>query len=101
MKVGSGKFVTFWDNDDPRFFVDKKPFLVLFYIITNFVETGMLPFPISYKSCLVGRGTLYIRLILMFVVYPVNSGKLSEEIVDAQKVDEIIWPITIVKGGIV
>jgi len=30
MKVGSGKFVIFWDNDDPRFFVDKKPLLVLF-----------------------------------------------------------------------
>ena len=37
----------------------------------------------------------------MFVVYPVNSGKLSEKIVDAQKIDEIIWPITIVKGEIV
>ena len=37
----------------------------------------------------------------MFVMYPVNSGKLSEEIVDAQKIDEIIWPITIVKGAIV
>jgi hypothetical protein len=37
----------------------------------------------------------------MFVVYPVNSGKLSEEIVGAQKVDEIIWPITIAKGAIV
>ena len=37
----------------------------------------------------------------MFVVYPVNSGKLSEEIVDAQKIVEIIWPITIVKGAIV
>jgi hypothetical protein len=26
----SGKFVTFGNNDDPGFFVDKKPFLVLF-----------------------------------------------------------------------
>ena len=34
----------------------------------------------------------------MFVIYPVNSGKLSEEIVDAQKIDEIIGPITIEKG---
>jgi hypothetical protein len=37
----------------------------------------------------------------MFVLYPVNSGKLSEEFVDAQKIDKIIWPITIVKGAIV
>ena len=27
--AGSGKFVTFRDNDDPGFFIDKKPFLVL------------------------------------------------------------------------
>ena len=101
MKVGSGKFVTFWDNDDPRFFVDKKPFFCLVLNHNQFYRAWHVAFPSILKSCLVGRGTWYIRLILMFVVYPVNSGKLSEEIVDAQKVDEIIWPITIVKGAIV
>ena len=75
--MGSGKFVTLGDNDDPRFFVDKKPFLVLFQIVADFcvrrnvnvfIDNGHFYFTVS----------VYFNTIhLMFVWYPFKYGAHS------------------------